>query len=89
MYHYVTDESPMDLNSFLRNFTVEERKRIMFLDGITKSLGGSNIRVNAIAPGMILTDMLLSMPQAAQLGLTKEKVEAILAEVNKQIKAES
>ena len=44
MYHYVTDESPMDLNSFLKNFTAEERKRILFLDGITKSLGGSNIR---------------------------------------------
>jgi aspartate aminotransferase len=44
MYHYVTDESPMDLNSFLKHFTPEERKRIMFLDGITKSLGGSNIR---------------------------------------------
>src|SRR5687768_8962460 len=44
MYHYVTDESPMDLNSFLAFFTPAERKRIMFLDGITKSLGGSNIR---------------------------------------------
>jgi len=44
MYHYVTDESPMDLNSFLKFFTPQERKRIMFLDGITKSLGGSNIR---------------------------------------------
>jgi aspartate/methionine/tyrosine aminotransferase len=44
MYHYVTDEQPMDLNAFLRMFTPEERKRLMFLDGITKSLGGSNIR---------------------------------------------
>jgi aspartate aminotransferase len=44
MYHYVTDESPMDLNAFLKFFTPEERKRIMFLDGITKSLGASNIR---------------------------------------------
>jgi aspartate/methionine/tyrosine aminotransferase len=44
MYHYVTDELPMDLNAFLKFFTPEERKRIMFLDGITKSLGGSNIR---------------------------------------------
>jgi len=26
---------------------------------------------------------LLAMPQAAQFGLTKEKVEAILAEINK------
>jgi len=44
MYHYVTDEAPMDLNSFIRNFNPEERKRIMFLDGLTKSLGASNIR---------------------------------------------
>lgn len=44
MYHYVTDESPMDLNSFLKNFSPEERKRILFLDGLTKSLGASNIR---------------------------------------------
>jgi aspartate/methionine/tyrosine aminotransferase len=44
MYHYVTDESPMDLNSFLKYFSPEERKRLMFLDGITKSLGASNIR---------------------------------------------
>jgi aspartate aminotransferase len=44
MYHYVTDEQPMDLNSFLQFFTPAERKQLMFLDGITKSLGGSNIR---------------------------------------------
>jgi aspartate aminotransferase len=44
MYHCVTDESPMDLNSFLKFFTHEERKRLMFLDGLTKSLGASNIR---------------------------------------------
>lgn len=44
MYHYVTDEQPMDLNAFLAFFTPEERKQLMFLDGITKSLGGSNIR---------------------------------------------
>jgi aspartate/methionine/tyrosine aminotransferase len=44
MYHYVTDESPNDLNSFLRQFSAAEISRLMFLDGITKSLGGSNIR---------------------------------------------
>ena len=44
MYHYVTDEQPMDLNTFLGFFTPEERLHLMFLDGITKSLGGSNIR---------------------------------------------
>ena len=30
--------------------------------------------------------MILAMPQAAQLGLTKEKVEKILVEINKNIK---
>jgi aspartate/methionine/tyrosine aminotransferase len=44
MYHYVTDEQPMDLNSFYLMFEPEERPRLMFLDGITKSLGASNIR---------------------------------------------
>jgi len=44
MYHYVTDEQPNDLNTFLKLFTPEERKRLLFLDGLTKSLGASNIR---------------------------------------------
>ncbi len=35
--------------------------------------------------GMTL-NMVLSMPQAAQLGLTKEKAEGLLAEVNKNVK---
>lgn len=44
MYHYVTDEQPNDLNSFLGMFDPDERPRLMFLDGITKSLGASNVR---------------------------------------------
>jgi aspartate/methionine/tyrosine aminotransferase len=44
IYHFITDESPMDLNRFLAYFEVEERKRLIFLDGLTKSLGASNIR---------------------------------------------
>jgi len=38
----------------------------------------------AMAKGMTL-NMILSMPQAAQLGLTKDKAEAILAEINKNV----
>lgn len=52
---------------------------------IEKYLPG--ISTNPMA-GMIrgLTiNMALSMPQAAQLGLTKEKAEAMLAEINKVI----
>lgn len=44
MYHHVTDEQPMDLNAFIQHFDADERKRLMFLDGLTKSLGASNIR---------------------------------------------
>lgn len=36
----------------------------------------------AMAKGMSL-NMLLSMPQAAQMGLTKEKVQTVLQEINK------
>jgi hypothetical protein len=36
----------------------------------------------AMARNMSL-NMILAMPQAAQFGLTKEKAEAILAEINK------
>jgi len=51
MYHYVTDEAPMDLNAFLSLFEPAERARLVFLDGITKSLGASNIRnAHLIAP---------------------------------------
>jgi aspartate aminotransferase len=44
IYHYITDAQPMDLNAFLRLFEPEERKRLIFLDGLTKSLGASNVR---------------------------------------------
>jgi aspartate/methionine/tyrosine aminotransferase len=51
IYHYITDEQPTDLNAVLRLFTPQERQRIIILDGITKSLGGSNIRnAHLIAP---------------------------------------
>jgi len=47
--------------------------------------GVANNPMVAMAKGMTL-NMILSMPQAAQLGITKEKVNAVLAEVNKQVK---
>jgi aspartate aminotransferase len=44
MYHAIGDGEPHDVNVLLRAFEPELRKRLMVLDGITKSLGGSNIR---------------------------------------------
>jgi aspartate/methionine/tyrosine aminotransferase len=44
IYHRVTDEAPHDLNAFLGALEPDERERCIFLDGLTKSLGASNIR---------------------------------------------
>jgi hypothetical protein len=46
--------------------------------------GASTHPMVAMARGMSL-NMILAMPQAAQLGLTREKAEAVLAEINKQV----
>ena len=50
-----------------------------YLPGVT-----TNPMVSMVK-GMTLK-MILAMPQAAQLGLTKEKVEKILLEINKKVK---
>ncbi len=44
IYHWVTDGKPNDINVLLQAFSQEDRKKLMVLDGITKSLGASNIR---------------------------------------------
>lgn len=44
IYHWVTDSGPSDINVILQAFTPEERKKLIFLDGLTKSLGASNVR---------------------------------------------
>ncbi len=44
IYHYVTDGAPSDINKLLQAFSPEDRDRLIVLDGITKSLGASNIR---------------------------------------------
>ncbi|NUM44596.1 MAG: pyridoxal phosphate-dependent aminotransferase [Anaerolineales bacterium] len=44
IYHYITDEQPIDINAIYAQFTPAERERIMVLDGLTKSLGASNVR---------------------------------------------
>lgn len=44
IYHWVTDGGPTDINQVLLQFTPAERERLIFLDGLTKSLGASNVR---------------------------------------------
>ena len=51
MYHWVTDEGPTDINGVLQAFDPADRERLIFIDGITKSLGGSNIRSAQVVAG--------------------------------------
>jgi aspartate aminotransferase len=44
IYHWITDGSPYDINTVLEAFSPDEREKLIFLDGLTKSLGASNIR---------------------------------------------
>ncbi len=44
IYHRVSDEPANDLSRFLLALDEDERERVIVLDGITKSLGASNIR---------------------------------------------
>lgn len=51
MYHWITDGGPSDINTVLQAFDQDDRERLMFLDGLTKSLGASNIRSAHLVAG--------------------------------------
>lgn len=44
IYHWITDGSPSDINEVLLAFEPQDREQLIFLDGLTKSMGASNIR---------------------------------------------
>ncbi len=51
IYHWVTDGGPSDINIMLQAFDADKRERLIFLDGLTKSLGASNIRSAQLLTG--------------------------------------
>lgn len=52
MYHYLTDDgSSSDINKVLQAFSPEDREKLIFIDGITKSMGASNIRSAQVVAG--------------------------------------
>ncbi|NPA31374.1 MAG: pyridoxal phosphate-dependent aminotransferase [Chloroflexi bacterium] len=55
IYHYVTDHGPSDINALLRGFDADQRERVMVLDGATKALGASNIRIGWLTAGAAVT----------------------------------
>lgn len=60
IYHWVTDGGPTDINTVLEAFTPEQRERLIFLDGLTKSLGASNIRSAHIVAGKDVVKNIVS-----------------------------
>ena len=60
IYHWVTDNGPSDINVVLNAFSPEERERLIFLDGITKSLGASNIRSAHLLAGKKVVSYITS-----------------------------
>ncbi len=60
IYHWVTDGGPSDINAVLKAFPTEQRERLIFLDGITKSLGASNIRSAHLVAGKKVIDYITS-----------------------------
>jgi len=60
IYHWVTDGGPTDINTVLEAFTPAERERLIFLDGLTKSLGASNIRSAHIVAGKEVVKNIVS-----------------------------
>jgi len=62
IYHRVTENGdPSDINAVLMAFDKDERDRLMFLDGITKSLGGSNIRSAHLVAGKKVVEHINSI----------------------------
>lgn len=60
IYHWVTDEGHNDINEILQAFTPDERERLLFLDGLTKSLGASNLRSAHLLVGKKVAKYLIS-----------------------------
>ena len=53
------------------NYAASKAGIIGLVKSLSKEIGSRNIRVNAIAPGYILTDMTLALPQQARDEITK------------------
>ncbi|MEP7290748.1 MAG: pyridoxal phosphate-dependent aminotransferase [Chloroflexota bacterium] len=60
IYHWVTDSGHNDINVVLQAFAPEERERLMFLDGLTKSLGASNVRSAHLLAGKEVVKFIVS-----------------------------
>ncbi|MDX2160764.1 MAG: aminotransferase class I/II-fold pyridoxal phosphate-dependent enzyme [bacterium] len=79
IYHWVTDSGHTDINAVLQAFSPEDRERLMFLDGITKSLGGSNVRSAHLLVGKQVAKYMTSQASHAVIPSFFSQAVAIAA----------
>lgn len=79
IYHWVTDSGPTDMNAVLNAFTPAERERLIFLDGLTKSLGASNVRSAHIVAGKEVVKYMTSQASHGVLPAYYSQAVAIAA----------
>ena len=58
-------------NAGQSNYAASKAGIIGFIKSLSKELGSRNIRANAIAPGFILTDMTLALPEETRAEMVK------------------
>ena len=58
-------------NAGQANYAASKAGIIGFIKSLSKELGSRNIRANAIAPGFILTEMTLALPEATRAEMVK------------------
>lgn len=58
-------------NAGQANYAASKAGIIGFIKSLSKELGSRNIRANAIAPGFILTEMTLALPEATRAEMIK------------------
>lgn len=58
-------------NAGQANYAASKAGIIGFIKSLSKELGSRNIRANAIAPGFILTDMTLALPETTHAEMVK------------------
>lgn len=60
IYHWITEGQPHDINHVLEAFSPSERQRLMFLDGLTKSMGASNVRCAHLVASQEVVEFIVS-----------------------------
>jgi aspartate/methionine/tyrosine aminotransferase len=61
IYHQITEGEPANINEVLNAFEPALRDRLIFLDGLTKSLGASNVRSAHLVASKKVIDYVISV----------------------------